>query len=206
MTSKSFRSLFDSYWGLVALVAVGVAALFVFYPSVNEAAEDGAGYKFLIHAVQVLGGLSLVAALVCSWRHGKMTAADEEKGEPDRGQAWLTGIGLGCLALGALIILFSVAVDSSDNPASTTEGGVAAESTDQGRELFITGCGACHKLADADSTGTAGPDLDSLNLDEESVQRAIVEGGNGSGTMPAELLTGADAELVAQYVAEASVK
>jgi cytochrome c oxidase subunit 2 len=49
---------------------------------------------------------------------------------------------------------------------SDEDGGVAAAGGDSeaaGRQLFAdTGCNGCHTLADADATGTAGPELDDL--------------------------------------------
>ena len=47
-----------------------------------------------------------------------------------------------------------------------------------------------------------GPNLDELGgLDKQRVLRAIKVGGTGSGRMPPELLTGADADAAATYVA-----
>ncbi len=135
---------------------------------------------------------------------------DQEKSDVDRGRAWLMGIGLGALAIAALVIAFTIGTNYSDDPvpvavpAGETGAEAPAELSEQGRELFVTGCGACHKLSDADSTGTAGPDLDNLAPDQELVRQAIAQGGTGSGMMPPGLLTGADAELVSEYVANAA--
>ena len=47
-----------------------------------------------------------------------------------------------------------------------------------------------------------GPNLDELGgLDKQRVLHAIKIGGTGDGRMPPELLTGADADAVATYVA-----
>lgn len=70
---------------------------------------------------------------------------------------------------------------------------------DKGRQLFQTTCRVCHSLADARAAGTFGPDLDLLQPDAERVREQIDEGGGG---MPADLLEGEDADLVARYVAE----
>lgn len=56
-------------------------------------------------------------------------------------------------------------------------------------------------LQAAGTTGTIGPDLDELRPDEETVLRAIEIGGTGTGAMPAGLLSGTDAERVAEFVA-----
>ena len=71
--------------------------------------------------------------------------------------------------------------------------------TDAGRALFQKSCRACHSLADAKAAGVFGPDLDLLQPDAERVREQIREGGGG---MPAQLLDGDDANLVARYVAE----
>lgn len=68
-----------------------------------------------------------------------------------------------------------------------------------GRQLFQTACRACHSLDDADAAGVFGPDLDQLQPDAERVREQIADGGGG---MPADIIEGADADLVARYVAE----
>jgi mono/diheme cytochrome c family protein len=45
-----------------------------------------------------------------------------------------------------------------------------------------TGCGGCHTLAAANSTGTIGPDLDQLKPDYRAVTAQVT---NGGGPMPA---------------------
>jgi cbb3-type cytochrome c oxidase subunit III len=106
--------------------------------------------------------------------------------------------------------------------------GRVEESTDvsRGKQLFVEGaqgkqsCGSCHTLADAGSRGTIGPNLDEAfryarsGSDEhgfdESTIRDVVRGQiaypvedpptEGPG-MPANLVTGDDADAVASYVA-----
>src|SRR4051812_41109224 len=96
-----------------------------------------------------------------------------------------------------------------------------------GKEQFVAKCGSCHTLARANSTGVVGPNLD------EAFQRAR-EDGFGQDTfegvvhrqilhpairpqhdpqtrkelplMPADLVTGDDAQDVAAYVASAAAK
>lgn len=69
----------------------------------------------------------------------------------------------------------------------------------EGRALFVDSCGSCHTLADAGTTGTIGPNLDAHQPGEGQVRTMIEQGG---GAMPADLLTGEKADLVAAYVAE----
>jgi cytochrome c6 len=87
-------------------------------------------------------------------------------------------------------------------PASTQAGG-RIEAT-EGNEIFsAAGCGSCHVLADADASGTIGPDLDQS---KPSVELAVDRVTNGSGQMPAfeDRLTEAQIRAVAEYVNEAA--
>ncbi len=91
------------------------------------------------------------------------------------------------------------------------EGGlVKVESWDQdGKELFVTNCGACHTLAAAGTEGVVGPSLDDLLAAggtasfDGSYQRALfaITCGVGNGRMPAGILRGQQAEQVSDYVA-----
>ena len=70
----------------------------------------------------------------------------------------------------------------------------------QGKALFIPTCGVCHTLADAGTTGIAGPAFDTpweASLVRESI-------ADGPGGMPLRLLTGRAAAAVAAYVAAAT--
>jgi len=52
----------------------------------------------------------------------------------------------------------------------------------KGKALFLAKCGSCHTLAAAKTTGTIGPDLDSLKPD---YQAATAQVTNGGSVMPA---------------------
>lgn len=68
------------------------------------------------------------------------------------------------------------------------------------RELFGHECGTCHTLSDAGVTGGVGPNLDEARPSRERVL-AMIRNGSVDGSMPANLLTGREAERVASYVA-----
>ena len=80
-----------------------------------------------------------------------------------------------------------------------------------GKELFASaGCGGCHTLADAGSTGTTGPNLDDafgpdkqqgfkLQSIEDLIRGQIAY---PEAPMPANLVKGQDANDVATYVAK----
>jgi mono/diheme cytochrome c family protein len=59
-----------------------------------------------------------------------------------------------------------------------------------------SGCGGCHALAAAHSTGTVGPDLDALKPDYRAVTAQVT---NGGGAMPAY-----KSKLSAQQIADVS--
>jgi mono/diheme cytochrome c family protein len=74
----------------------------------------------------------------------------------------------------------------------------------EGKQVFASaGCGTCHALADAGSTGTVGPNLDeSMPSKELAVDRVT----NGAGAMPpfADQLTEQQIDAVATYVSSAA--
>jgi mono/diheme cytochrome c family protein len=85
-----------------------------------------------------------------------------------------------------------------------------------GKELFVAKCAACHTLADAGSQAQIGPNLDDAfrqsradGLGETTIQSVvrgqiaypIEEPPTGVPGMPADIVTGEDAESVAAYVA-----
>jgi cbb3-type cytochrome c oxidase subunit III len=85
-----------------------------------------------------------------------------------------------------------------------------------GKELFKQGCGSCHTLADAGTTGAIGPNLDYAflqsrkdGLGEETFVQvvrdqmayAVTKPSTGAPGMPRDIFTGQDADDVATYVA-----
>lgn len=70
----------------------------------------------------------------------------------------------------------------------------------RGRAVFISTCGACHTLADAGTSGTAGPAF----TEPWSAARVRLVLARGQGAMQPNLVTGRDAAAVAAYVAAAT--
>jgi mono/diheme cytochrome c family protein len=66
-----------------------------------------------------------------------------------------------------------------------------------------SGCGSCHTLAAAHSTGTVGPNLDSLKPDYRAVTAQVT---NGGGAMPAFKKTLSTQQIadVAAYVVKST--
>ena len=86
-----------------------------------------------------------------------------------------------------------------------------------GRDLFVKNCGSCHTLKDAATLGKVGPDLDAAfgpsraqGFKEATIRQIVRDqihlpsppgGSPGFPTMPADIVTGPDADSVAAYVA-----
>ena len=86
----------------------------------------------------------------------------------------------------------------------------------RGKELFTKGCGSCHTLADAGTTGKIGPNLDYafvqsridglgddtiLQVVRGQIAYPVTTPSTGAPGMPADIFEGQDAEDVATYVA-----
>jgi mono/diheme cytochrome c family protein len=129
-------------------------------------------------------------------------------------EAWLIGAAAGAVVLALLFGAYQIGFSqgekeaepaaeqaSDEQPAAEPESEAAA---DPGMDLFVQSCGSCHVLQAAGTTGTIGPDLDSLAAGEDQLLSAIENGGAGTGQMPANLLSGDEAQQVAAYTASAA--
>ena len=84
----------------------------------------------------------------------------------------------------------------------------------RGAQLFNENCAGCHTLTVAGAQGSAtnvgsrerkdGPNFDDRKEDVDSVLYAIRNGGFSSSPMPQNLVTGEDAQAVAEFVAKYS--
>jgi mono/diheme cytochrome c family protein len=94
--------------------------------------------------------------------------------------------------------------------------GTTTADVDRGRELFRVKCGTCHTLAQAGTSGTLGPDLDSAfaaaravgqtestiaGVVKPQVENPRPSNDNAMISMPPEIVSGQDLEDVAAYVA-----
>ena len=62
------------------------------------------------------------------------------------------------------------------------------------------GCGSCHTLAAAHSTGTIGPNLDALKPDYRAVTAQVTNGGAGMPSFKSQLSTQQIADVAAYVV------
>jgi mono/diheme cytochrome c family protein len=115
--------------------------------------------------------------------------------------------GLVVLVLGVGIPAWAITTEGSES-ASPEE---VPSDLQEGKDLFVTNCGACHTLAKAGTDGVIGPNLDELlappsasapapNTIQPRVLSAINNGVGGR--MPKGVVTGQQAEEVANFVAQ----
>ena len=91
--------------------------------------------------------------------------------------------------------------NAGETPAKPALGAAGGGASNAGAQLFSSRCGSCHTLKAANTTGAVGPNLDDLAPDAARVLAAVKNGGTGSGTMPKDLVVGAEAQQVAKFVA-----
>jgi len=80
----------------------------------------------------------------------------------------------------------------------------------KGAELFAERCGACHTLSKAGTQGSAvnvaeketvdGPSFDARMEKKEDILYAIANGGFSGAIMPENIVTGADADAIAEFL------
>ena len=88
---------------------------------------------------------------------------------------------------------------SSSDPSSAAGSAGEEISAAAGKVVFTSNCATCHTLADADATGSVGPNLDDLKPDDALVVHQVTNGGGG---MPAfgDQLSDAEIQSVPKYV------
>ena len=117
-------------------------------------------------------------------------------------------------ALSTVVLGAAVAVLAGCGTVGHTSAGGDSQ---RGKQLFVDNCGSCHTLADAGTKGTIGPDLDDAfrqsreaGLGQSTIAQVvrgqiaypIVDPPTEQPGMPADIVTGRDADDVASYVAD----
>jgi len=84
----------------------------------------------------------------------------------------------------------------------------------EGAALFVEHCSGCHTFSAAGTEGSAtkvktrenkdGPNFNQRKETKEDVLYAIENGGFSSGPMPQNIVTGDDAEKIAEFIAKYS--
>jgi mono/diheme cytochrome c family protein len=87
----------------------------------------------------------------------------------------VTGTSLRALVSAAIVVAAvpAIALAHRGSTAPTLVGNPNA-----GKPLFVSTCGLCHKLKDAKTMGTIGPNLDKVTLTEPLIIKAITYGGS----------------------------
>jgi cytochrome c6 len=73
----------------------------------------------------------------------------------------------------------------------------------KGKTIFLANCGSCHTLADAKTTGTIGPDLDTIKPDYQAATAQVTNGGGAMPPFKSQLSTQQIAD-VASYVVDST--
>jgi mono/diheme cytochrome c family protein len=134
---------------------------------------------------------------------------------PSRGANRFVGVVFTFVAIGFGIALPLALLTGNHSHANAQVGGMKLTAAERdGRTLFGEHCGVCHTLAAANATGKVGPNLDMLKPSESVVAHTINYGCLpnassksdqaclGEGVMPANIVTGVDANDVAKFVAK----
>ena len=104
---------------------------------------------------------------------------------------------------GALVVMLFVGpiVVAEDKPSAAAPAG--SYTAPNGKALFEANCGSCHTLSAAGTSGTVGPKLDGIALDQAAVRQVMLA---GPGVMPefGDTLSAAQIDAVAAFVAQAS--
>ena len=142
-------------------------------------------------------GLSVVLVAMRSGSKGPVL--DSSRRGSRRALSWLLG-----LAILAFVIAIPLAVIVDNSDAESEVGALSLTKEEQeGRQIFNERCTQCHILAASNGVQRVGPNLDELRPPKELVLDAIEKGrAGGQGQMPAKVVTGPDAEAVAEYVAK----
>jgi mono/diheme cytochrome c family protein len=98
-------------------------------------------------------------------------------------------------------------------PSTTTTGGTTTTSKPsggggnaQGKQVFESaGCGGCHTLKDAGTSGNVGPNLDTLKPSKDAVDKQVTNGGAGMPAFKGQL-SPAQIQAVADYVSSVAGK
>lgn len=127
-----------------------------------------------------------------------------ERRRPSKASRRVTAVAIAVVIVGiGLAVPVAIAVTNGNNHAKKGPGGVELTASGaRGRAVFARNCSTCHTLAAANAVGRVGPNLDQLRPPTGLTLNAIQKGrARGQGQMPAQLVTGQDAQDVATFLA-----
>ena len=144
-------------------------------------------------------GLSVVRIAL---RGGPRGARDALQTQTARGRTVVAGVIAGIALIFGVGIPALVLADNGDKNTQGPGGVKLTAAQTAGRRVFAQNCSTCHTLRGASASGRVGPNLDELRPPKGLVINAVEQGrARGQGQMPAQLVTGKDAQDVAAFVA-----
>ena len=99
----------------------------------------------------------------------------------------------------AVIIAYRLGATGSATTTGAATTTVA--SAVDGKQIFISNCGSCHRLGAAGTTGSVGPNLDQLKPNVATVEQQVRNGGGGMPSFEGRL-SNAQIAAVSKYVAQ----
>jgi cytochrome c6 len=126
-------------------------------------------------AALVLVAFSLAVSIVIPRRH---------PGFPGRSLGVFTLVAITLV----VVVLATVEIFGDEHEAERAEEGGESVTTETaggqgdaaaGLAVFAANCGRCHRLEEAGTSGTTGPNLDASTQNLESVARQVMNGGGG---------------------------
>lgn len=157
-------------------------------------------------------GLALAVFAVAFLVGRKKDEKPSFKGRIDTGGRLAIAVGALLLVVGVPAAVLSKTSDRVPSGAGTYTLNSTKEER-EGRVIFRETCASCHTLSAANARGVYGPDLDTqfgVGADPAAistrVESAIKTGGATGKQMPKNLLSGEDAKLVANYIAQVAGK
>jgi len=158
----------------------------------------------MIAATAFVLGFFLIglSVLLIAMRGGPRGARDTLHTQTARGRTAVASV------IAGIALIFGVGIPAlvlaaNDDKNTEGPGGLRLNSAQTaGRAVFAKNCATCHTLRGASASGKVGPNLDELRPPKGLVLNAVEQGrARGQGQMPAELVTGRDAQDVAAFVA-----
>jgi len=98
-------------------------------------------------------------------------------------------------------MIIAYRLGATGSAATTSAATTTVASGVNGKQIFISNCGSCHRLGAAGTSGSVGPNLDQLKPDAATVEQQVRNGGAGMPSFEGRL-SNAQIAAVANYVAQ----
>ena len=98
-------------------------------------------------------------------------------------------------------VIIAYRLGATGSATTTSAATTTVASGVNGKQIFISNCGSCHRLGAAGTSGSVGPNLDQLKPDAATVEQQVRNGGGGMPSFEGRL-SSAQIAAVANYVAQ----